>query len=278
MKPLYEYQDYRAFLKDIYSDRKAANPIYTYEYMGSKVGFRSTGYFSQVIRGQTNISLEMAHGFAEFFGLNKKESDYFETLVLFNQAQSHAEKKLYYEKMISFREASPKTLGTEQYEYLSNWHNVAVREILNVYRFQGNYEELAKLVRPAISVEQAREAVATLERIGLVTKDDRGVYTLTGRHVASHFAQSPVAGNYLLNSLEVAKRSLDAIPREERELSSVTMSISKQGYDQITKELQAFRNRIREIAESHEDADRAYQFNFQVFPISNAIPKDKRCD
>lgn len=275
MKPVFEYTNYRAFLKDLYSERKAADPSFTYDYIGSKVGFKSSGYLSQVIKGQTNVSLEMAHRFAGFFGLNKKESEYFETLVLFNQAQRHDDKKCYYERMMSFKEASVKVLGTNQYEYLSNWHNVAVREILHVYRFRGDYEELAKMVQPAITAEQAKQAVVILEKVGLVQKDAEGVYTLTTEHVSSN-AYSPAIENYLLNSLDMAKKSVDAFAREEREISSVTMSVSRQGYGEIIKELQAFRNRIREIVANNSDPDRAYQFNFQVYPISKPIPRDKQ--
>lgn len=276
MKPVFEYGDYREFLRDSYLMKKGENPVVTHKYMGSKVGYNASGYFTQVVKGRINISLEMAHGFASFFGLTKKEAEYFEALVLFNQARSHNEKKTYYEKMISFKEASAKTLAPDQYEYFSNWYNIAVRELLYIYRFSGNYEELARLVQPSITPEQARQAIAVLERVGLIRKGEGGAYQITDRHITSGFAESPAAGNYIRNSLEMAKQSLDNVPRNERELSSITISISKDGYDEITKELQDFRNRIRSIIEKHSNPDRGYQFSFQVYPITKTVPKEKR--
>lgn len=275
MKPIYEYTDYRVFLKDLYSCKKAEQPILSHRYMAAKIGFKSTGYFTQITKGLTNISLKMAHRFAEFFELNKKDAQYFESLVLFNQAQSHAEKKLYYEKMISFKETSVKALDSEHYEYFSKWYNVAIREILNFYRFVGNYEELAKMVQPSISPEQAREAVAILEKLGMVEKNEDGSYSLKNKLVSLHYPQSPAVGNYYLNSLELAKKALDTGDKKERELSTVTMSISEEGYAAITEELKECRRRIMELAEKYQGPNRAYQFGFHVFPISKPLPKEK---
>lgn len=276
MKPVYQYDDYRAFLKDAYAEKKGRVPGLTYKDVAEAVGFQSCGYFTQIIKGKTNITLERVHGFAEYFGLNKTETDFFEALVLFNQARTHNEKRMHYEKMISFRKATVTALDAQQYEFFTNWHYTAIREILNIYRFKGDYEELAGFVHPAISAEQAKDAVSTLEKIGLVAKSDEGVYSLTQKHIRSQFSQSPAHVNYIANSLEIARKSIDSVPKEERQLSSVTISVSPQGYEEITAELQACRDRIREIAGKHSDASRAYQFNFQVYPISKPIPEEKR--
>jgi uncharacterized protein (TIGR02147 family) len=269
MKSIFEYNDYRQYLKDFYSEKKAESPGFSYRLLAEKVGFKSAGHFTQIIQGTANISIHLIERFAQFLKLNKKEKAFFQELVLFNQARKHADKKRHFEGLISFKESSAKLLDADQYEFYAEWYYTAVREILNFYPFDGNYDHLAKMVEPSISREEAQKAVQLLEKLGLIAKAQDGAYKLTDAVITTGYhAQAVSINNHVLNSLQLAQQALDYFPRNERNLSTVSVSASQSGYERMVEELRAFRKRILEIARNDEDVNRAYTFNFQVFPLS----------
>jgi len=90
---IFDYIDYRRYLEDYYKARKEQDSYFSCRYIAQKVGFRSASFFSQIIKGRSNVSSAMVLRFAQFLKLNKKETDYFETLVQFCQAKTHEEKK-----------------------------------------------------------------------------------------------------------------------------------------------------------------------------------------
>ena len=49
MNPVYEYSDYRLFIKDYYEGRKAANAAFSYRYLAQKAGINSAPFFKFLI-------------------------------------------------------------------------------------------------------------------------------------------------------------------------------------------------------------------------------------
>ena len=57
---LFAYSDYRLLLKDMYQERKRREPKFSYRYIALHAGFKSAGFFSQIIQGKSNISMRTA--------------------------------------------------------------------------------------------------------------------------------------------------------------------------------------------------------------------------
>ena len=91
MANIFEYIDYRQYLRDAYEERRKESPKFSYRFIAGKVGFSSPGFFANVLSGKKDISLKLALKFAELFKLGRKEKEYFETLVLFNKATGASE-------------------------------------------------------------------------------------------------------------------------------------------------------------------------------------------
>ena len=75
MVNIFEYFDYRKFLRDYYEFRKGQNPNYSHRYVGLKVGI-SPSTFNKVIKKKRNLSLRLAVKISEVFKFSKKEKDY----------------------------------------------------------------------------------------------------------------------------------------------------------------------------------------------------------
>jgi uncharacterized protein (TIGR02147 family) len=270
MIDIFQYTDYRKYLTDFYEAEKKRNPHFSHRYIAQKVGFSSSGFFSKILQGKTNISTALAFKFSEFLKHKRHESDFFELLVLFNQAKNHAEQKRWFEKILAFSKSKVKIVDISQYKFFEKWYYVAIRELLASYKFNGDYKQLAKHLHPAIRPSEARKAIEVLLRLGLIKKDETGVYVQTDILLSSGYdTQSIAINNFQIATLGLAKESIDRFRREDRDISTLTLSFSGDTYKTICEKLKTFRRELLELVKNDAgNVDRVYQINFQIFPLA----------
>ncbi len=274
---IYDYTDYRKFLYDYYMEQKSRHRYFTVRYIAKKVGFRSASFFSQLVNDKSNISLELARKFSSFMGLTKNQSDYFEALICYNQARLHSEKRMFFEKLTTFKNSRIKCIDAKYFEFYDKWYYSAIRELLYFYEFKDDYKKLARLLIPSITVLEAQRAIARLEKWGLIKKDCRGYFSRSDKEniTTGSDAQSFHINNYQQAILKLAADALDMIPRNHRQFSTLTMSLSPQGFQMFKDELQQFRRRLLDIAQKDSSENRVYQLNFQLFPLTKQVTKDE---
>jgi uncharacterized protein (TIGR02147 family) len=265
----FDYFDYRTLMRDLYRERKGEDTRFSYRHIAQKAGFSSAGFFTKVIQGKSNISLPLIFKFAEVFKLTQAQTNYFELLVLFNQATSNSEKRHYFEKIVALRKSKMKTLDPVQFELFGKWYYVAVRELLDVCLFNDDYKDLAKKVYPPIKPSEAKEAIETLEKLRLIRRDPNGYYKRLDAIVSSGDAwESLVIQKYQSDTIELAREALYAVPKTHRDISTLTLSISESGLQRVKEKIKLCRRELLEIAKADENADRVYQLNLQLFPLS----------
>ncbi len=72
--------------------------------------------------------------------------------------------------------------------------------------------------------------------------------------------------NYLANSINGAVIALDQIPREQREIQTMMLTVSELGYQKIKSKIETLRKEINEIVAEDSGIDRICQANFHLFP------------
>lgn len=233
------------------------------------MGFKSPGHFTQIIQGKADISFRLAFKFAQFMKLKKREADYFDLLVRFDQAKANDEKRQYLERLSSFAESKVKLLTEQQHRFFEKWYYIAVREILSFYPFDGNYAALAAKVEPSIKENEAREAIEMLESLGLIRKGERGHYERVDPVMSTGYdAMTLSLRQFQRATMDLAKDAMERLPKEKRSISTLTLSLSEEAYKSIDEELKAFRRKLLAIAKNEDHVDRVVQFNFQIFPLS----------
>jgi uncharacterized protein (TIGR02147 family) len=266
---IFTYLDYRSFLKAYYDACKKTDPKFTYRYIAEYVGFKSAGHLTQILNGKTNISDSLKAGFIEFLKLGKKETEYFETLVHFNQAKSHTEKKLFFEKLLKFTKTKSAIITPDQYEYFDKWYYVAIREVLSYYQFNDDFSSLGQKLKPAISSDEAKKAIELLIRLNLIAKNEKGFYEKVNPILSANPEGKAIAiTNNALETMRLAGESIDRFPKEQRNISGVTFSISRNTFETIQEEVRNFRKKILDIAQGDTTPDGVYQFNLQLFPLT----------
>jgi uncharacterized protein (TIGR02147 family) len=273
MKSIFNYNNYRKFLLDYYNEEKARNYHFSHRYIAEKLDLKSSGHFAQIFSHKANISISLVRRMAEFLRLKKKEAEYFEEMVLCNQAKNHSDKKRHFERMQELcagkKDESIRVLDSAQYEFYNKLYYSAIRELLAIYPFKDDYKALGKLLDPPISAAQVKNAIALLEKLGLIRKNSDGVYERTDAVISSGYdAESVSISNFLLNAHDFAKQSLERAPRKERNCSWMTMSVSQKGFEEIQQELRLFMRKALEIARKDLAPDRVYLGTFDILPLS----------
>jgi len=273
---VFEYDNYRAYLKDLYGFYKKTKPQFSYRYFSQKAGFRSPNFLKLVIEGKRNLSPERIERFTSALKLNKKETEFFRILVHLNQARTIGEKKLYAEQLMqfrSFRYIHP--LRQDQYRYYAEWYNIPIRELTILSDFSEDPGWIARSLLPPISPQQAQKALDLLLQLGLLERDESGrlvqadAFISTGDEVTS----TSVA-NYHREMIQKGSEALDRFPGPDRDISSVTMALSDKGFQEIKSLIQKFRKELLAIADQDQRPEGVYQINFQLFPLAKRAKKE----
>ncbi|MBN1306681.1 MAG: TIGR02147 family protein [Chitinispirillaceae bacterium] len=273
MKPLFKYIDYRVFLEDFYHDKKRSMRCFSYRYFAQKAGVKSPIFLKQVIDGKRNLTRRMIEQFIPALNFNKKEALFFKNLVLFNQAKNAVEKQEHYSVMLSMMDyVNEHQITADQYLYFEKWSTGVIRELICLYDFKDDCELIAGSLRPPIKTGDVKKAIALLLRLKLVARQNDGTYRQTNAAIISSDPMVALARrSFNSEMLTLARNANEAVLPEERNISGITMGISKACYDVLLAEMAAFKERVKVIVNQDERSSRVYQLNLQLFPLSRDV-------
>ncbi|MDD5674302.1 MAG: TIGR02147 family protein [Chitinivibrionales bacterium] len=268
MPEIFTYFDYHKFLADYYEAKKKENFHFSFRFIAQHIGI-DPGYLVKVFQGHKNLSSQSLPAIASLLKLNKKETEYFELLVLFGKARAPNEIKHYFEKLLAYADLDSRKIEADKYEFYQKWYYTPIRELIRFYPFTGDFKALARMVLPAIRPTEAQKAVELLQRLGLIKKGQNGVYQLTSRFITTGDEWNSIAvRTFQKATIELAESALDRIPKEERDISTVTVSVSREGMAKLKEKLAKVRREILEIAHQEKAATRTYHVNLALFPIT----------
>jgi len=267
---IFEYQDFRLYLKDYYEFQKKSKKYFSYRYFSQKAGINASAFLYYIIQGKRNLTKSSIAKISLVIGHSKEEDEYFENLVFFNQAKTIVEKTRYYSRIVECRRPLDATIIEKtRYEFYSKWYYSIIREVVTQFDFKDDYAALGHMLVPTISEKEARESIALLERLGFLEKDARGLFHQTDPviTVKPDRTENFIIEKFQMEMLKLAIESYDNFERADRMSASTTFSISKQTYDLFTMKTREFRKELLEIARLDDAADSVYQFTFNLFPV-----------
>ena len=83
-----------------------------------------------------------------------------------------------------------------------------------------------------------------------------------------HEVRALAVGNYHRQMLERAAYAIERVPSRERLLGATTMCIDASSFEEIKLRVNQLRELVMEMAEQCDANERVYQFNIQLFPLS----------
>lgn len=272
-KSIFEYDNYRLYLRDVYVSAKNRSAKFSFRHFSRIAGFQSPNFLKLVMDGKRNLTPSSIEKISKALKLKKDEALFFHHLVLLNQATTSEEKKFHAEKLLrskDFKKIYP--LKTSEYNYYAHWYYVPIRELVSLKGFKDDPEWIARQLTPAITPLEAQKALIELEKLGLIKRDFQGNLTQTDQNVETpNEVISPLIKMYHKEMLQKAGDSIDQIQREKRDISAVTITLDEEGVQKIKELIQNLRKEIINMSSYQQDSACVYQLGFQFFPLTGEI-------
>lgn len=270
MKPLTAYTDYRAYLRDLVGERRKKGQPCSNRWFAARAGMHSTSWLTSLLQGRKGLSQASAGKLSKALGHTPLQTRYFAALVEFNQAKGPADRRAGFLRLQAMaRLSDPRLVRETQYGFYSAWHHSAIRALLAMAPFRGDYAALGAALRPPIPAQEAQKSVQLLLNLGFAEMDRDGALRIgTPALTTGRKASALQVDLFHQQTLGLALAAMDRFPRPEREFSAMTLGIAPELLPMVKDILAEARRRIGELAEASETASMVYQVNMQVFPLS----------
>jgi len=273
MTNIFDFTDFKEYLKHYFEEKKRANPRYSYQVLARQTGFNNRGFIHSIVQGSKRISKSHCYKISKALGHDKRETEYFETIVSCTQAKSDEERTFFLQRALGIRNmecTETQSVREDQYEFYSTWYHSAIRSLIGMFQFSNEFEQIGKMLTPALSAGQVKNSIRLLSRLGLIVLHKDGIYRLSEKNIRIGDGISNTAKNHFhAECTELAKNAISTIPHESRTAISLTLGMSQSTYELIREETEQFKNRIISLVANAEKADCVYQYQLILFPISN---------
>lgn len=272
-----EYLDYREFLNAYYQQQKQRHSFFSLRYISQRTGI-DAAHIMRVLQGKRHLSEKSAPAFARLCRLDGKQEQYFATLVEFNTAKSSRRRQQAFEQLLALSGLQTTVLQSHQYEFYAKWYYTAIRALIGMHSFRakGDFSRMGAMLSPALTASQARQAVALLKKLGLVVETPDGLLETTQTHITTGTQwRSLAVKNFQAETLRLALESLERHDRSSRDISTVTVGISRSQLPALAERIAEFRQSMMAIAEENRNPDDVYQLNIQFFPLTDTSHKGK---
>ena len=276
LRSIYTYTDYREFIRDTYNHLKSTEGV-TLRDFARKAGFNTHTFLVNVIENKRSLTTDSASKVARGLGLKPEHRTYLELMVRFGNAKTVDEKNDVYEQMCaSMPRSEIRKIGSDYFEIFRNAYVLTIRELVALPDFQNDPKWIARKIHPHITPAQAARALQTLLDARLLEQGKRGkLEQATADLTTGAEVKSLAVSLYHKQLLGLAGTSIDETPAKNRDISSLTVNISKSEFDFIKRRTADFRMEILNfLKKKREDKTAAfpeerlraiYYLNMQLF-------------
>lgn len=277
MSDIYDHIDYLAWLREAMEERRQSERVFSMRYAAQKTGIDHS-LLVKILQGKRHLSAANIPPMAKFMGLDAAREDYLAMLVEYARARNDDQIRRTFEKINDARPHARQRLEADRYEYFQSWRHVAMRSLLDWHPFHGeDWDALGQMLSPSISGRQAKESVELLERLQLLVRSDDGRYRVSQAHVSTGERwHSAAVKSFQKEVIRLSEGAVDRVPREQRDVSTLTVALSRSALEEIRAVLKEARAQVIKIADRlpADESDAVYQLNQQFFPVTR-IPDGK---
>lgn len=273
---LFEYDNYRFFLKDYFEAQKKIRSTFSHRYFAQKSGFNSSSFLHHVIHGKRSLTEISLMKIIKGLNLKGRKAKYFKHLVLYNQTKDLEHREKIFKVLEQIRnDEGFKLINEKQLKYFEEWYYPVIREMAVYSNWENDYTKLGRMLIPSLSADKVKDAIELLLEIEMLVKNQDGSY--------SHEHPILTAGNIPLSTtrkirrkhLRLAELAMETMPVDKRLISGTTVVMSKENYFKTIDKIDEFRKMIMLEALDDPKTEGVFQFNFQAFPLSHDIDKYK---
>ncbi len=279
---VFDYLDYRRYLEDYFTTQRMTHERFSIRNFTLEAGLpvSNSSFFSKVIAGKRNLTLDLQYKIAKALKLNASEMQYFGVLVRHNQSKDAGSRNHLYQELSTYRKSKARVITQEGYDYYSHWQYSILRAFFGIHPKENHATAIGKKIFPQISAREVEDGIKLLLQLGLIGKTANG-YALRDANIATERENKDYVGKLrILEMLKLAQEVFPHVPAEDREFNNMTVYISKKGYAAMKEKIRIFREELKSLVASDQGEDRIYTLGMQFFPNlvlpewgPNSVPK-----
>lgn len=268
MPNLFQFLDYRDFLLAYFEYRKKANSWYSYKILGDALSLDQSQVY-RILQKQLHLSKAAIPRVLAFFKFSTKEAHYFEKLVAFAKSKNELLSRKLFSELLELRGSKAQILENAQLQLYKEWYFPIIRALLGCLEWNNDFTTLANSVSPPITPAQAKKAVLTLEKIGLIKRTSENKWELCQNSISTGSQYySLVVKQYQAHTFQLAESSLDRHTKEERDFNVANMAIDQEAFEDCIAIIADARKQIRHRVEQVQHPDRIIRLATALFPVA----------
>ncbi len=266
---VFSYQDYRDYLKDFYHHKRHTDRKFSIRFFARRAGLKSENYLKVVMDGNRNLTARNLPKFVKGLGLGRTQAEYFEALVHLNQARDVSEKREYLEKLIHLKKKKTVLqLTRDQLDFYADWFNIVIFEMACQAEFNPQPEFISRRLKNKVSPKQVTDSLKMMIDLGILKIDEnQRIMPVAARIGSSGEVPRDQIKKLHDSFIHQALEALHLQKEHEREIRSLTISLTKEQMPLFKEKLKDFQRELNTVFSSGEGQD-VYQLNMQFFKLT----------
>jgi uncharacterized protein (TIGR02147 family) len=261
---VFMYFDYRDFIRAVLETMQSKG--LSLRAIQENAGVSGSAFFSRILDGSRPLSVANAKNIAKYWGLSVDESDYFLDLVRFGNEKNVDVREELLRKLLAVRANNQEfALQDSSLKFFSKWYYPVLRDLLPLLPPNMPAEKIGRMFTPVLRAPQVESGIRYLMESGFVTLDENGVYRVEQPIVSTPpRVRSTILRKYHLKNLEVNSEVYDLFTSDDRSVTSVTCSLSKESFEKVREEIAKLREKILALSREEKNPDRVCHVGFQL--------------
>ena len=264
---IYEYLDYRLFLKDWFAYQARRKKNYSMQDIAKLAGI-TPAYFSMILNGKRVLTETSFQKLEPHLGLSQAEVSYLKNLIQFADSKVHEQKHDALQKLRRSSTFRSQNQGeVKVFQYFAHWFIAAIRELAVLPEFKPDAKWIQSKLKKNVELSKIRKALDFLEENKLMPTDEDPDFSCTIPVFKVAMAQ------YHFEMLSLAATAIEDTPKEKRNILGHTFALDEKQIPEAKKILDEALEKIVELEKSSEQKDVIYQTELALFPLTNGETK-----
>lgn len=272
--PLYNYTDYREFLRDYIQEKNNASRSWSLTVWHRQLGLSSSATLSMIVNGKRNPGPALTKAFVKYFNFDESEAKYFENLVLIQKRNKSNPTVLFARKdlvrndikeYISAQESN--SISETALSLLADPLTHILREMVTLPDFQMNAEWIQSRLLKKRPLTEIEIFIKSLLDARLIELTQEGYWTAPKLNLKW---STPTTTDRVKFHQEVMKISLESLVEVQESLRSFNVSYLNIKSENINLAKQLVRQFQIDFGKLLADdaADNVYQLSIQFQPVT----------
>ncbi len=264
---IYEFKNYREYLRAELVDTIKRNPNYSLRAFAKKLGL-APSTLSEVLKGKKNISREMSFKLSKSLRMDSNETEYFELLVDLETLVSEDRRMETLDRINRLRPSGAvKDLSVDLFKLISDWYHLPILEMTQLRDFKFSPPNISKAL--GITAIEAEAALERLIRLELLELSESGKYKKTSESLSiSSQVSSKALQNFHKQMLEKAITSLSEQSTKEKIVGSETFAFDAKRLPDANEIIESFYKKMVRLADQCEKSKDIYHLTVQFFRLT----------